>query len=43
MKIGIAGCGEIARAHASIVKKHIGGASLVFCDRNPDKEPHPLG
>jgi predicted dehydrogenase len=37
MRIGIVGCGKIARTHAAILKKDVRGADLVFCDRNGDR------
>lgn len=37
MKIALVGCGLIARTHASILKKRVVGAQLIFCDRNEDK------
>ena len=37
MKIALVGCGLIARTHASLLKKRIPGAELIFCDRNEAK------
>lgn len=37
MKIALVGCGLIARTHASLLKKFVAGAELIFCDRNEEK------
>ena len=37
MKVGIIGCGGMARAHGEILRKNICDCVLVFCDRNPAK------
>lgn len=36
-RIGIVGCGKIARTHAVILRKSVPDAELVFCDRNRDR------
>jgi predicted dehydrogenase len=36
-KVGIVGCGKIARTHAAILKKHVGNVELIFCDRHEDR------
>ncbi len=37
MKIGIIGCGGIARTHAKTLQKNVGDCTLVFCDRNESR------
>ena len=37
MKIGIIGCGGIARTHANALQKNIDNCALVVCDRNRSK------
>jgi len=36
-RIGIVGCGKIARVHATALRKLVRGSELVFCDRNRER------
>ena len=40
MKVGIVGCGNIAKIHLKIIKKHIESNNIAICDKDVLRAEH---